>query len=69
MPISGMIFTTTGVATSVALGAPYEHLSIVTEIDGATEKRSDDTQASVIKRADESMYTAKKTGKNRVVSV
>ena len=41
---------------------------LITFSAGLTELRSDDTQASVIKRADEAMYTAKKTGKNRVVS-
>ncbi len=42
---------------------------LITFSAGLTEYRSNDTQASVIKRADEAMYTAKKTGKNRVVSV
>jgi len=41
---------------------------LITFSAGLTELRSDDTQASVVKRADEAMYTAKKTGKNRVVS-
>ena len=41
---------------------------LITFSAGLTEYRSNDTQASVIKRADEAMYTAKKTGKNRVVS-
>ena len=42
---------------------------LITFSAGLTELRSDDTQATVIKRADEAMYTAKNTGKNRVVSV
>ena len=42
---------------------------LITFSAGLTELRSDDTQAIVIKRADEAMYTAKNTGKNRVVSV
>ncbi len=41
---------------------------LITFSAGLTELRSDDTQASVVKRADEAMYTAKKTGKNRVVT-
>lgn len=40
---------------------------LITFSAGVTELRSDDNQASVMKRADEAMYSAKKTGKNRVV--
>ena len=40
---------------------------LITFSAGVTDFRSDDTQASITKRADEAMYTAKKTGKNRVV--
>ena len=36
---------------------------------GVTLHRADDNQATVTKRADEAMYQAKKSGKNRVVSV
>lgn len=39
---------------------------LITFSAGLTELRSDDTQASVVKRADEAMYKAKKAGKNRV---
>lgn len=42
---------------------------LITFSAGVTEMHSDDTQATVIKRADEAMYKAKQTGKNRVVSV
>ncbi|MCK6407545.1 MAG: diguanylate cyclase [Rhodocyclaceae bacterium] len=42
---------------------------LITFSAGVTEMRSEDNQASVMKRADEAMYSAKKTGKNRVVSV
>jgi diguanylate cyclase len=41
---------------------------LITFSAGLTDFRSDDTQASVTKRADEAMYQAKNTGKNRVVS-
>ena len=41
---------------------------LITFSAGVTDFRSDDTQTSITKRADEAMYTAKKTGKNRVVS-
>lgn len=41
---------------------------LITFSAGVTPMHPDDTQASVIKRADEAMYSAKKTGKNRVVS-
>jgi diguanylate cyclase len=41
---------------------------LITFSAGLTNFRSDDTQASVTKRADEAMYQAKNTGKNRVVS-
>lgn len=41
---------------------------LITFSAGVTQIRPDDTQPSVIKRADESMYAAKKSGKNRVVS-
>ena len=40
---------------------------LITFSAGVTDFHSDDTQASITKRADEAMYTAKKTGKNRVV--
>ena len=40
---------------------------LITFSAGVTDFRSGDDQASVTKRADEAMYTAKKTGKNRVV--
>ncbi|MBK9446537.1 MAG: diguanylate cyclase [Betaproteobacteria bacterium] len=40
---------------------------LITFSAGVTGLRPDDNQASVTKRADEAMYTAKKTGKNRVV--
>lgn len=40
---------------------------LITFSAGVTELRSDDIQATVIKRADEAMYSAKQTGKNRVV--
>ena len=41
---------------------------LITFSAGLTDYRSDDTQASVTKRADEAMYAAKKAGKNRVVA-
>jgi diguanylate cyclase len=41
---------------------------LITFSAGLTEVRPDDNQASVTKRADEAMYTAKHTGKNRVVA-
>ncbi len=41
---------------------------LITFSAGITDFRSDDTQASVTKRADEAMYAAKKAGKNRVVT-
>ncbi len=41
---------------------------LITFSAGLTDLRPDDTQASVTKRADEAMYTAKRTGKNRVVT-
>lgn len=40
---------------------------LITFSAGVTDLREGDTQISVTKRADEAMYTAKKTGKNRVV--
>ena len=40
---------------------------LITFSAGVTDLRVGDDQASVTKRADEAMYTAKKTGKNRVV--
>ena len=39
---------------------------LITFSAGISDFRSDDTQASVVKRADEAMYAAKKAGKNRV---
>ncbi len=41
---------------------------LITFSAGLTDLRPDDTQTSVTKRADEAMYTAKRTGKNRVVT-
>ena len=41
---------------------------LITFSAGVTLRRADDTLASVLKRADEAMYSAKQTGKNRVVS-
>jgi diguanylate cyclase len=41
---------------------------LITFSAGVTHMRSDDTQESAIKRADEAMYNAKQTGKNRVVT-
>ncbi|MDR3221937.1 MAG: GGDEF domain-containing protein [Candidatus Accumulibacter sp.] len=41
---------------------------LITFSAGVTEIRPDDTQASAIKRADEATYTAKSSGKNRVVT-
>lgn len=41
---------------------------LITFSAGVTLYRENDTQSSVTKRADESMYQAKQTGKNRVVS-
>jgi diguanylate cyclase len=40
---------------------------LITFSAGVTQMRQEDTQASVIKRADEAMYQAKQTGKNRVI--
>jgi diguanylate cyclase len=40
---------------------------LITFSAGVTDLRADDTQITVIKRADEAMYSAKQTGKNRVV--
>jgi diguanylate cyclase len=40
---------------------------LITFSAGVTDVRKDDTQPSATKRADEAMYTAKQTGKNRVV--
>jgi len=42
---------------------------LITFSAGLTDYRSDDTQTSVTKRADEAMYAAKRAGKNRVVAV
>ena len=41
---------------------------LITFSAGITQMLPEDTQATVIKRADEAMYKAKQTGKNRVVS-
>ena len=41
---------------------------LITFSAGVTQMHQDDTQASVIKRADEAMYEAKQTGKNRVIA-
>lgn len=40
---------------------------LITFSAGVTQAQPDDTQASVLKRADEAMYQAKQSGKNRVV--
>jgi diguanylate cyclase len=42
---------------------------LITFSAGVTEFRSDDTQASALKRADGAAYAAKSSGKNRVMSV
>ena len=42
---------------------------LITFSCGVTQMRPGDNQASVIKRADEAMYQAKQSGKNRVVSI
>jgi diguanylate cyclase len=41
---------------------------LITFSAGVTPLHPDDEQHSVIKRADEAMYQAKQTGKNRVVA-
>jgi diguanylate cyclase len=41
---------------------------LITFSAGVTQMQPEDTQASVIKRADEAMYKAKQTGKNRVIA-
>jgi diguanylate cyclase len=41
---------------------------LITFSAGVTQMMPEDTQATVIKRADEAMYKAKQTGKNRVVT-
>ena len=41
---------------------------LITFSAGVTEVRPDDTQASALKRADDAVYTAKASGKNRVVT-
>ncbi|AXS79204.1 GGDEF domain-containing protein [Dechloromonas sp. HYN0024] len=41
---------------------------LITFSAGVTQMTAEDTQATVIKRADDGMYKAKQTGKNRVVS-
>jgi diguanylate cyclase len=41
---------------------------LITFSAGVTQMTAEDTQATVIKRADSAMYQAKQTGKNRVVS-
>ncbi|MDS4013443.1 MAG: diguanylate cyclase [Candidatus Accumulibacter sp.] len=41
---------------------------LITFSAGVTALRPEDNQASIMKRADEAMYSAKKTGKNRVVT-
>ena len=46
----------------------HEHEKVlITFSAGVTDFRPEDNQAGVIRRADEAMYQAKKTGKNRVV--
>ena len=41
---------------------------LITFSAGVTQMQPEDTQTTVIKRADEAMYKAKQTGKNRVVT-
>ena len=41
---------------------------LITFSAGVTQMTDSDDQGSVIKRADEAMYVAKQTGKNRVIS-
>lgn len=41
---------------------------LITFSAGVTRFEPDDNQAAVLKRADEAMYEAKRSGKNRVVS-
>jgi diguanylate cyclase len=41
---------------------------LITFSAGVTQLKPEDDQSSVIKRADEAMYTAKQAGKNRVIS-
>lgn len=41
---------------------------LITFSAGVTERRSDDTQTSVTKRADEAMFAAKRAGKNQVMA-
>ncbi len=41
---------------------------LITFSAGVTQRRNDDTLATTLKRADEAMYSAKQSGKNRVVS-
>ena len=41
---------------------------LITFSAGVAQRRDDDTLATVLKRADEAMYTAKQSGKNRVIS-
>ena len=45
------------------------HKILITFSAGVTEFQPDDNQDSVIGRADDAMYQAKKTGKNKVVAV
>jgi diguanylate cyclase len=40
---------------------------LITFSAGVAQMKADDSQATVIKRADEAMYEAKKAGKNRVI--
>lgn len=42
---------------------------LITFSAGVTQMGAEDSQASVLKRADQAMYQAKQTGKNRVVSI
>ena len=42
---------------------------LITFSGGVTQMHPEDTQTSVIKRADEAMYQAKQSGKNRVITI